>query len=85
MTSRGCGSVTQLAEGDPKCIRIYTDNIKVATHLAEGDLKKTSPGIFYARLDASGASEVWELTVQFAWTTHCLDELSSNKRLNTMY
>ena len=64
-TSGGYGSVTQLAEGDPKCIRIYTDNIKVATHLAEGDPKRTSLGIPYARLDASGASEAWETTVQY--------------------
>ena len=64
-TSRGCGSVTQLAKGDSKCIRIYTDNIKVATHLAEGDPKRTSLGIPYARLDASGASEAWETTVQY--------------------
>ena len=64
-TSGGYGSITQLAEGDPKCIRIYTDNIKVATHLAEEDPKRTSLGISYARLDVSGASEAWETTVQY--------------------
>ena len=56
-TSGGYGSVTQLAEGDPKCIRVCTDNIIITTHLAEEYPKRTSLGIPYARLDASEASE----------------------------
>ena len=58
-TSGGYGSVTQLAEGDPKCIRICTGNTTITTHLAEGDPKRTSLGIPYARLDAYEASEAW--------------------------
>ncbi|KAG6894464.1 hypothetical protein C0992_006013 [Termitomyces sp. T32_za158] len=45
------------AKVDPKYIREYTNDIIITTHLAEGDPKRTSLGIPYARMDASEASE----------------------------
>ena len=64
-TSGGYGSITQLAEGDPKYIQYCTVSTSITTHLAEGDPKRTSLRNPYARVDASEGSEAWEGTVQY--------------------
>ena len=64
-TSGGYGSITQLAEGDPKIYLVLYSVYSITTHLAEGDPKRTSLRNPYARVDASEGSEVWEGTVQY--------------------
>ena len=65
MTSGGYGSITQLAEGDPKIYLVLYSVYSITTHLAEGDPKRTSLRNPYARVDASEGSEAWEGTVQY--------------------